>query len=413
VYGHTRPTSPSIDEFSADGIRFDRAYSAAPWTKPSIASIMTGVHASTHTVQSLDRRLPRAATTLAERLKAAGYATAAVISHDQIGSKYAFDQGFDEFIEDDGLGHRHVSTNSVTERAIAQLDRLNGGEAPFFLFVHYFDPHFFFTPHGEYGFAGKRPPRLPEVYTLGKLRRLDPPLNDEEVRYLMDVYDEEIRYTDAGLGRLFSAMNSQGLFETSTVILTADHGEEFLEHGWLGHTMSVREELIRVPLIIRLPGGEASGSVVAEPVSLVAVTATVLDISGVESAAGVLQEGSLIPVIRGEAATASPVYAEVDFERSHLVNPAGGLVTAHLSMVVSGRYKLVLDRETNRYSLYDVVADPLEDHDLSQESPETLERLIPVLHEQMTAARSRDMEHDRAIIGKEDEEMLRGLGYID
>jgi arylsulfatase len=188
-YGHHRETSPAIDALARDAVRFARAYASAPWTKPSVASMLTGLHPSAHTVLQLERSLPQSARTLAERLGEAGYATGAVISHHVIGSEYGFDQGFDHFVEDQGQGHMHVSTPRVTEQATALLDTLAAQRAPFFLLIHYFDPHFLYLRHPEYGFAGERPERIRWKAGISGLRRLDPPATEEEIAYLEAAYD--------------------------------------------------------------------------------------------------------------------------------------------------------------------------------------------------------------------------------
>jgi arylsulfatase A-like enzyme len=412
-YGHTRPTSPAIDSFAADAIRFERAYASAPWTKPSLASMLTGLHPPTHTVLHLERSLPPTARTLGERLRDAGYSTGAVISHHVIGSEYGFDQGFTHFVEDEAQGHMHVSTPQVTEQATALLDDLRDEGKPFFLLVHYFDPHFLYLRHPEYGFAGERPERIRWKAGISGLRRLDPPASDEEIAYLKGAYDEEIRFTDEGIGRFLDTLRERGHFDDSVVVLTADHGEEFYEHGWIGHTIAVTEELVRVPLIARLPGGDGRGRVVSDPVSLVALPATLLELAGVAVAPDELQEPSFLPLLRGQPdATAAPVFVEVEFERN-LEPLLERFSPNHEIAVLSGPHKLVLDLGTGKAALYDVVRDPTEDRDLAAEHPEVVTRLRPLLDRQRERVVRAPLSPQEQALTSEQEEMLRGLGYIE
>jgi membrane-anchored protein YejM (alkaline phosphatase superfamily) len=203
-YGHGRPTSPSIDALAASGVRFDRAYSAAPWTMPAVASMLTGLPPAAHGVESLQHMLPRDAVTLAERLTERGYVTAAVVSHLLISSRFHFDQGYAVFEEREAQGHDHVSTPGVTRTASTLLDLLARDERPFFLFVHYFDPHFNYRPHPEFGFAPPSVGSLDGTQGIDELRaRLDE-LTPAEFGFLRDLYDEEIRLTDDGIGALGS-----------------------------------------------------------------------------------------------------------------------------------------------------------------------------------------------------------------
>ena len=156
-------TTPAIDQLAARAVRFHRAYATAPWTIPSVASMITGRYPSNHTAISFDRSLPDGVDTLAEILEREDYATAGVISHRAIGSSHNFQQGFDVYLESEARGHDHVSTEGVTRQAVDLLETLSAAGQPFFLFVHYFDPHYNYKRHPEYGFAGPSAGRLDEI----------------------------------------------------------------------------------------------------------------------------------------------------------------------------------------------------------------------------------------------------------
>jgi arylsulfatase A-like enzyme len=414
-YGYERPTSPAIDALAEDAIRFERAYSSAPWTKPSVASMFTGLHPSSHAVLHLDRNLPESATTLAERLRDAGYATGAVISHDLIGSEFGFDQGFDHFLETEARGHRHMSTDAVTQQAEALIDTLRADASQFFLFVHYFDPHFAYLHHPKYGFAGKRPPRVHWRRGITGLRLLDPPPDAGEIAYLESVYDEEIAMTDSGIGRLLDSLRSRALFDDALIVLTSDHGEEFYEHGWLGHTIGVTEELVHVPLIIRMPGGIDSGKVVKEPVSLVALSATVADIAGIALPAGSVQADSMThDGIVLETHEGTPVFIEVDFEAAFKsTRLRNQFPPNHQLAVVRGRHKLVMNKLTGEAALYDVVRDPTEDHDIATSEPTLTAELLAEAKRQLSEVRLVTLPVDERGLTAEQTDALKGLGYLE
>jgi arylsulfatase A-like enzyme len=413
-YGYERPTTPSIDALATESARFARAYASAPWTKPSVASMITGLHPSTHTVLRLGSSLPQSALTLAERLRTAGYSTAAIVAHHLIDAEFGFDQGYDTFHQDHAGGHMGITTGPVTDEAIGLLDQLSTGDAPFFLFVHYFDPHFVYLRHPAYGFAGERPPRIRWNRGVAGLRRLDPPPDETEIAFLVAAYDEEIRHTDAGIGRLIGALRERGLFDDTLIVFTADHGEEFFERGWLGHSITVFEELVRVPLIIRPPGVGQTGHIVDAPVSLVSLTPTILDAVGVAYAEHDFQETSLMPYVRdASTAAAAPVYVELDFDRSPLERTADPRGTVRKTAIVSGTLKLMLDESTGEYELFDLERDPDEQHDVSAEHPDLLQELRATLHAKMDAVRADGLQAHSRTLTDDQKHMLEELGYLE
>jgi arylsulfatase A-like enzyme len=295
-YGYERNTSPSVDRFAGEAVRFDRAYASSSWTQPSVASMLTGLHPGAHTVFRMERSLPDTAETLAEILKDEGYATAAIISHRLIGTGTNFDQGFEVFDELHAKGYRYRSTPGVTAKAISLLEGFAREERPFFLLVHYFDPHYNYNRHSAFGFAPKSAGRLKGIESIKKLRALPDP-TPAEIGLVEGLYDEEVRYTDQGFGRLLAALEELNLKEKTMIVFTADHGEEFYERGWLGHTRTLYEEIIRVPLLVRMPKGRNGGEVVRDQVSLVGLTPTVLDIMGVDTAGKEYDGPSFAPPI--------------------------------------------------------------------------------------------------------------------
>ncbi len=404
-YGAKRETSPAIDALAAGSIRYERAYTVAPWTMPSVATILTGLYPAQHRVTRPRRRLPEQTATLATVFAEAGYRTAAVVSNRMIGAMRGFDHGFDRFDEDEARGHGYLSTPGVTKKAAALLDTLAAGDRPFFLFVHYFDPHYNYIAHPEYGFAPPRAGRLDGEQDISIVRRMMDTLTGKERRFLLDLYDGEIRFTDDGVGRLLRSLDRSTARDNTLVIFTSDHGEEFLEHGWIGHTRSLYEELMRVPLIIREPGG-APARVVRKPVSLVSLPGTVLHLAGVGEERLDTRISLLPPWNDGAAA---PILLDVDFQS---VNPRRGAFSPKKKGLIEGEYKLIRDEKEGKRELYDLSTDPLERSDLSGKLPDILERLAARLDSAAAAAGRDTVVVEKNALTDEEKDIFRGLGYI-
>jgi arylsulfatase A-like enzyme len=407
AYGHRRPTSPALDALAGRGVRFTRAYATAPWTKPSVASLFTGLAPSAHGVQRVPGPLSPQLPSLPESLARAGFATGGVVSHSLIGSRFGFERGFEVFLESEARGASHLSSEGVTRQAIELLDRLTAEGRPFFLFVHYFDPHYTYRRHPEYGFAGRGTGRLRGEEPIQVLRRLRESLSPAEVALVRDVYDEEVRFTDEAIGRLLSALEERDLASRTWVFVTADHGEEFLERGHFGHTRTLHEELVRVPLIAA--GPDALPRVVDAPVSLASLPATLLELTGAAPAAA-FEAPSLAPLLRGGSAATPPPLFEVDFVPT-LAENAGN--RAHQRGLVADGFKLIENLESGRVSLFDLSADPDERVDLAERRP----GLVWRLRDRLAAAHDRmrpPVAPERAApLPPAEIERLRELGYLE
>jgi len=409
-YGYARDTTPAVDRLAADAARFERAYSTASWTIPAVGSMISGLYPSHHTAISFDRELPGEIDTLAEILRGEGYATAGIVSHSAIDSSHNFDQGFDVFLESEARGHDYVSTPGVTGQAVDQLVALSSGDAPFFLFVHYFDPHYNYRRHPEFGFAAPSAGRLTGEEPMADLRRMEEELTQDETQFLRDLYDEEIRFTDAGIGRLLDRFTDLGQLENTIVVFTSDHGEEFLDHAHLGHTRSLYEELVRVPLIIRDPSRTGPGHVVQRPVSVVSLTPTLLDLVGIDPDSLGFQAGSLRADLAGEDGVgAAQIFCEVDFvplRKSRLVPEV------HKRTVIEERHKLIRDETSGLVEVYDLETDPGELRDLHELRPEQAERLSRSLERAIEHASSGEVDPSMRLIDDAEIERLKSLGYV-
>ncbi len=342
TYGYPRDTAPFLGEMARQGTAFD-GLTPAPWTKPATAALLTGLHPVHH--QTFDRldRLPAAALTLAERLRGAGYHTVGVSANGWVSSAFGFDRGFDRFL----LGDDFKAAALNRRLLLPEVDRL---KPPFFLYVHYIDPHLPYGP--EVGWDGRplpaalraRPVTLQEVDATHFV-----PRSPELLARARDLYDGEIRDVDDALRALIGRLAGRGLMAHTLLVVTADHGEELGDHGRMSHGQTVYQEVLQIPLVIRAPGRILAGRRPGRA-SLMDVVPTLLDLLGIDGAgdddldgvslAGLLTRGTPPP------AADRPFLAHLDF-----VDGVGvGLLR--------GRYKLVLAKNPFRKELFDLAVDP-------------------------------------------------------
>ena len=395
-YGYPRDTSPHIDALARAGVRYTNATSQAPWTTPSIGAILTSRYPSALGIVDEHSALPDGAFTLAERLRDAGYRTEAVVSHVFCSARWNFDQGFSRFDDSNARGHGAVTSEAVSRRAIEIIDAAAGQGRPFFLWLHYFDPHFDFVEHGAYRFPGSRDYAGPVVSGMSgaALRQAlgaNPAAAD--VAQLVRFYDSEIAFTDRQIGAVLDHLRQRGLFDSALVVFTGDHGEEFFDHGLLGHGKTLFGELVGVPLLVKYP--DRRSGVVDTPVASLDILPTILDVAGIPPGPG-LEGRSLARTPEQEPARR--VFSETD-RRSRLRS------------VRAGRHKLVLNLDSGALALYDLEQDPSEQHDVAALHPE----VAASLREELLAW-MRDHPLQRAEpalkIPAQDQQRLRALGYL-
>ncbi|HEX2162377.1 MAG TPA: sulfatase, partial [Thermoanaerobaculia bacterium] len=356
AYGYGRPTSPQVDALAADGVVFEAAVAQSSWTRPTVASLLTGLHPQVHGANGRDDALAPELPRLSTTLRDAGYRTAAFFTNGNAGPNFGFAEGFDdvEYFRERKTARIHVPAEEVTDAVIGWLDRRPAG-APFLLWVHVSDPHAPYDPpepfRGRFG-AGHLPPEAGSIQELYRAGGGDRPATPREE--LIDLYDGEIATTDRALGRLVRRLGAEGLLDETVVVFVADHGEAFQEHGRWQHGNDLHQEQIHVPLIVRLPGARRAGLRVADRVQQIDVFPTLLDLLDLPVPEGV-QGRSLLPLLAGGGGDGPPVY-------SYLAKDG-----MELSAVIAGHLKLirdvVYDRERPPRHLYDLADDPEERFD--------------------------------------------------
>ena len=251
-YGYTRLATPHVDALARDGVRFTSVITPFPMTLPAHCSMLTGSYPETHGVQGNFAHLAASNVTLAKAMRSAGYQTAAFVGGFPMSSQFGVGQGFetydDQFPVPKSAGlERERKAEEVSRLGMAWLN--SHGSQPFFLFLHYYDPHYPYDP----------PPPFPETY------------------------DGELAYVDGWIGKVIDKLRDLGLYDNTLVVLVGDHGEGLSERGELEHGFLIYQNTLRVPMIIRVPGGP-SGARVDENASLVDVVPTVLGFTGLKPA---------------------------------------------------------------------------------------------------------------------------------
>jgi arylsulfatase A-like enzyme len=266
LYGYARDTAPELTRFAQDAVVYEQAIAAAPWTKPSVASLFTSLLPREHECVRFGTPLDPALVTLAERLREGGYATGAVVVNPHVGARdMQFDQGFDQF---EARSSRRAG--EVVDAALAFLDARRG--RPTFLYVHTMDAHVPYEPPPPFD---RRFPPFPEP-GRGAARPFADYKEPADRDRIVGQYDGAIAYGDREFGRFVAALRERGLYDRATIVFLADHGEEFLEHGSWEHGRTLFDELVRVPLVVKSPGRRNAGRRVARQVQLVDVLPTIL-----------------------------------------------------------------------------------------------------------------------------------------
>ncbi|WP_048067104.1 sulfatase [Haloquadratum walsbyi] len=295
-YGYHRDTSPILDDLVEESIRFANAYSASSHTREAVPALLTGKYPDI----AVDSEYHLDSDTIASTLSEEGYATAGFHSNPFVSRAYGFDRGFDVFDDDLHLGqhkiialaqraldkvrNRHYArAEEINERSLDWIDSLDDGD-PFFLWNHYMDTHGPYEPPGEYATLYSEQDLSDRDAQSLYQRAIDNPesITETEQQLLIDLYDAEIRYNDEYIGTFLDELRERGLLEQSLLIVTADHGDAFGEHGYYEHPRYLHDEIIKVPLVVRPPSGR--NEVVKTPVSTLDVGATIKSAVGVAAA---------------------------------------------------------------------------------------------------------------------------------
>lgn len=395
TYGYRRQTAPFLDRLAREGAALD-GVSPTSWTKPATASLLTGLHPLSHQAIGRLDALPEEAETLAERLKGEGYRTLGISANGWISGEFGFHQGFDELLLLDTEG-----AEVVNRKLFPRLEKL---APPYFLYVHYIDPHAPYDPRTAWD-GGALPEALRAQGPVS-VESLDPfTVRRRPAEYMArvhDLYDGEIRGADRALEGLVGELERRGLMKNTILVVTSDHGEELEDHGQMSHGLSLYEEVVRVPLVIHAPHRIAAGlrGGLASLVDVVPTLTEILGLSGGEDLDGVSLAGRLL---RGETAaeTERPFLLHLDH-----MDGVGLALTR-------GSDKLVLGKLPYRKEVYDLATDPAERRNLLGRSAQgKLEALASQLADQYNGYTRDKLTRHTAEVGAETQKNLAALGYV-
>lgn len=425
LMGNARNTSPSIDAWASDGVVFDLAYAPRGQTWSSLTSLFTGKYPIAHGVRTNGDQLRAEHQTLAEWLKAEGFATGAFITN--MGE--APNRGFDEkAIFRDPSRPQFEWDREAVRRTIGFLEQHRGER--FFAWIHLMDPHEPYLPPPPYDawvgdYAGPYTGRSDQLDRVA----LDPslPFDARDKAAILALYDGQIGSTDAQVARLLAALAKLGLDGETLVILTSDHGEELLDHNrYAFHSASIYDAVLRVPLVVKLPGRIGGGRRIAAAVELIDVPPTVFDLLSLPVPPAIQGE-SLVPLLDGTRAERRK--REAFFEWSPPGRQRRHGAADRVFALRQGKWKLVSNpgglRPWNRpypqvpgsgfslarIELYDLEADPHETRNLAAAEPEVVSRLTAVLEDWLAEALANEGASDAPT--PEALQKLRQLGYIE
>ncbi len=414
-HGYFRNTTPNLLALSTESVVFDRAYSPAPWTKPSVASLFTSLYIIQHKTlmgPGNEQDGPKAADILSERLKTFaevfqdnGYETVGYLDNYLLHEDYGFSQGFEEY--DSACGGRR----KLTSKYLGYLNNrsINGQSGKLLTYLHYLDVHYPYyskwnwtdtcnltienvtldvhTAEGHEYFKLKT--------AVENAKDFDP--QEHDITCLVLGYDADLRGMDRSIGDILEYMKKTGTYNKTIIIITADHGEEFFDHGELFHAQSLYRELLHIPLIIRIPGQKPQR--ITQPVSQIDLIPTLYDVLGLSVDMDYELSGkSLLPLMGyGGEYNRDRIFAENSKNNDW-------------QTIIWGDWKLIKKGDPVR--LYNIALDPNETKDVSDEYPSEKERLNKSLSEFHRNTPRIIGRSEKAQIDEEAMLKLRGLGYV-
>jgi arylsulfatase A-like enzyme len=399
AYGYGKPTTPRLDRLAGLGILFEDAVSTSSWTLPAHLSMLTSVDPAVHGGIDMHSGFNRRPPTLPGLLRDAGYATRAITSHIYLSEVYGVHEGFQHL---DFRQERPAT--EVAQRGIELVDRY--GDRPFFLFLHLYDPHWHYAPPEQTRklFVGP--------YTGGVTgnladfsKRTRENTTPADLAHLLALYDGEVRYADDEVGRFLDHLQARGLAGSTLVVVTSDHGEEFLEHGSWEHQKTLYEEVLRIPLVVAGPGVVPR----REPaqVSLLDVAPTVLAWAGLAAPAGFQGRSLLSPPGDREA------YGETDHspDRTRKLFLRAGQSRWKAVLSLDGASTPAAPPKVVREEWYDLAADPGETRSVPP-APAAADAIRSRALDRWRAGRRTDAPARPVCLSPEQTERLRALGYI-
>lgn len=410
LYGYERETTPNLSRLAWESAWFDVAYSVTSATAPSHATLLTGLHPMDHGVRKNAMVLPSRHRTLAEVLAERSYQTGAMVSSFILDRRFGWEQGFEQYDDDfelsqakiqdigatvyhdmgveGGFDRRAEFTNRHAIRWLQQVD----ADRPFFLFLHYFDPH---EPY-------EAPQPFDRIFPI--------PSDAPDPVQQKAAYDREIAHVDSALGFLLTYLRQSGLADDTLIVVTADHGQGLMDYGYRSHGPQIYEGQVRVPMVFHWPSRISPRRFSAAPVSWLDVMPTLLGLLGVESD---LPGRDLSALLTGQGRAESPAADRpIELFRQHYTPQVDdGLYVAgeQFGLVVSP-WKLIFGPQEKRVELFHLQDDPWETNNLAQAHPDRVESMLAILQPRIDQSMASGIDLD---LSDEERKGLEALGYTE
>lgn len=415
AYGSTTSTTPAINAVAEGGAIFENAYSHSPWTLPSHAALFTGLTPTHLGIRKVEDRLGKKALLLSEVLNNYGYSTGAVTSYVLVSQAYGFSQGFDDFNYS-----RDYNADMIVSLASKYIN--SHKKKKFFLFLHFYDPHWPYHPKLDIAkkfYTGSPTRELAQFHNTmdyydWAVKALKGP--EEFVKFSKSMYEAEINYVDQALGRLFSNLVNAGMINRTVILITSDHGEEFKEHGLMGHGLTLYDEVLKVPFIVRYPAQIPKNTSIDMRVQLTDLFPTILSMLGIENPVKFLDAKDLTSeLIINESTTQHSFIAETAMSGE----PRFAVIEENTKYITPFELhfgeSITLSHPTE---VYDLESDAAETQNLAESQPTLTSHLKKELSDKLENIEKNRNEHGSMSAGEsralsaEEIERLRSLGYI-
>jgi arylsulfatase A-like enzyme len=423
TYGYSRPVTPHIDALAADGAVFENVFSTSPWTIPAHASMFSGLNCVRHRLYDERGRMDPRTVTLAEKMREKGFATYAITNGGFVSAMFGFAKGFDEYHMENWGFEDPAEAGKTGKEAVEWI--ASNTDRSFFLFLHTYQIHLPYKSPEPYRsmFLGPHPRWT--SYDLGRngggLEGVYKSFSEADRDNIVALYDAGIRYADETLIKpLVDELHRLGMYDRTMIIVTADHGEEFFDHRCWNHAHSVYNELLHVPLIIKMPESKYRGRRFPSIVRLIDIMPTVLDVFGIPTKDLSLNGASLVPVLKGREKEDRVFLAELSDD----IN--GNKIPQRLALN-SGRIKVILNHpftpeefaffsdkppDFPPIEVYDLSRDPLEKQNLVRQPPDPARTRILIQKAQESDRLIPKRGTGKMKVDKNLEDQLRALGYI-
>ena len=399
-YGYARNTTPNIDKLANESILFKNVIAPSPWTCPSIGALFTSRYPASLGITEAAINISDKFVLLSEVFKEHNYKTHGIISSVYVSSKYGYAQGFDSYDEENAKGEQDISSPSIAQKASSFIEQNRSNK--FFLFLHWFDPHYSYMLHKKYNYYPDYNGPICSGMNINELWFKAPYMSANDITHIKALYDSEITFTDEYIGTFINRLKALGLYDDTLIILTADHGEEFSERGdyYIGHTRKLFQEMIHVPLIIKLPG-KIKKKTIDGNIGLIDVMPTIVDFLNLKIPDGYQYAGEVINLETPDPPQNRMIFCETRW-------------TLNFQAVINQEWKLIQYPEMRIKMLFNLGEDPGETKNIIAINEKKAHELEAALKRwnQEKVLESSHVIAQKTVFSEEEKARLKALGYL-